>query len=101
MVFVESTISDVTEMTKKLQVQGSSKNTHYLSQTRSAALNNQLQDKFASWYPEFVLDLYRGGKLYTSRHSAPDPITCIPQNRARMSCLALYITRICRSTVLK
>ncbi|EEY5898150.1 ISKra4 family transposase, partial [Escherichia coli] len=51
--FVESTINEVIarRMAKKQQMQWSRKGAHYLLQTRTAVLNNELQDKFASWYP--------------------------------------------------
>ncbi|EFO3029251.1 ISKra4 family transposase, partial [Escherichia coli] len=49
--FVESTINEVIarRMAKKQQMQWSRKGAHYLLQTRTAVLNNELQDKFASW----------------------------------------------------
>ncbi|EAT0258127.1 hypothetical protein EXO80_24955 [Salmonella enterica] len=39
------------------------KGVHYLLQTRTAVLNNELQDKFASWYPGCTIDEQSGGKL--------------------------------------
>lgn len=32
------------------------KGAHYLLQTRTAVLNNELQDKFVCWYPGFQSD---------------------------------------------
>lgn len=56
--FVESTINEVIarRMTKKQQMQWSRKGAHYLLQTQTAALNNELQDKFVFWYPGFQSD---------------------------------------------
>jgi hypothetical protein len=56
--FVESTINEVIarRMAKKQQMQWSRKGAHYLLQTRNAVLNNELQDKFACWYPGFSMD---------------------------------------------
>ncbi len=34
-----------------------------LLQTRTSVLNNELQDKFASWYPGCSIDDQRNGKL--------------------------------------
>ncbi len=34
-------------------MQWSRKGAHYLLQTRTAVLNNELQDKFVCWYPGF------------------------------------------------
>ncbi|TAA14737.1 hypothetical protein EXX01_24215 [Escherichia coli] len=34
----------------------SRKGAHYLLQTRTAVLNNELQDKFVCWYPGFQSD---------------------------------------------
>lgn len=63
--FVESTINEVIarRMAKKQQMQWSRKGAHYLLQTRTAVLNNELQDKFANWYPGCSIDDQRGGKL--------------------------------------
>ncbi|EIS5723623.1 ISKra4 family transposase, partial [Shigella flexneri] len=43
-------------MAKKQQMQWSRKGAHYLLQTRTAVLNNELQDKFVCWYPGFQSD---------------------------------------------
>jgi hypothetical protein len=40
-------------MAKKQQMQWSREGAHYLLQTRTAVLNNELQHKFACWYPGF------------------------------------------------
>lgn len=63
--FVESTINEVIarRMAKKQQMQWSRKRAHYLLQTRTAVLNNELQDKFCSWYPGCTIDDQNGGKL--------------------------------------
>lgn len=63
--FVESTINEVIarRMAKKQQMQWSRKGAHYLLQTRPAVLNNELQGKFASWYPGCTIDEQSGGKL--------------------------------------
>jgi hypothetical protein len=63
--FVESTINEVIarRMAKKQQMQWSRKGAHYLLQTRTAVLNNELQDKFSSWYPGCAIDDQNGGKL--------------------------------------
>ncbi|HAY0613139.1 TPA: ISKra4 family transposase [Escherichia coli] len=63
--FVESTINEVIarRMAKKQQMQWSRKGAHYLLQTRTAVLNNELQDKFASWYPGCTTDAQSRGTL--------------------------------------
>ncbi|KDU22684.1 putative sea14 [Escherichia coli 3-267-03_S4_C2] len=50
-------------MAKKQQMQWSKKGEHYLLQTRTAVLNNELQDKFASWYPGCTIDAQSRGTL--------------------------------------
>ncbi|EOS94403.1 hypothetical protein ETR_13976 [Erwinia tracheiphila PSU-1] len=50
-------------MAQKQQMQWSRKGAHYLLQTRTAILNNELQDKFASGYPGCTIDEQSGGKL--------------------------------------
>lgn len=64
-VFVKSTINEVIarRMTKRQQMQWSREDTHYLLQTRTAVLNNELQDKFASWCPSCTIDVQSGGEL--------------------------------------
>ena len=59
--FVESTINEVItrRMAKKQQMQWSKKGEHYLT----AVLNNELQDKFASWYPGCTIDAQSRGTL--------------------------------------
>lgn len=56
--FVESTINEVSarRMAKKQQMQWSREGAHYLLQARAAVLNNELQDKFAQWYPGFKIN---------------------------------------------
>ncbi|EHQ5579793.1 ISKra4 family transposase, partial [Escherichia coli] len=44
-------------------MQWSRKGAHYLLQTRTAVLNNELQDKFASWYPGCTIDAQSRGTL--------------------------------------
>ena len=63
--FVESAINEVIarRMAKKQQMQWSRKGAHYLLQTRTAVLNNELQDKFASWYPGCTIDAQSRGAL--------------------------------------
>lgn len=63
--FVELTINEVIarRMTKKHQMQWSREFAHYLLHTRTAVLNNELQDKFASWYLGCRIDVQSGGKL--------------------------------------
>lgn len=62
--FVESTINEVIarRMVKKQQMQWSRKGAHYLLQTRTAVLNNELQDRFSVWYPGFTMDEQSDGK---------------------------------------
>ncbi len=50
-------------MAKKQQMQWSRKGAHYLLQTRKVVLNNELQDKFSSWYHGCAIDDKNGGKL--------------------------------------
>ncbi len=56
--FVESTINEVIarRMAKKQQMQWSREGAHYLLQTRTAVLNNELQKRFACWYPGFKIN---------------------------------------------
>ncbi|MCG3471632.1 ISKra4 family transposase [Xenorhabdus bovienii] len=56
--FVESTINEVIarRMAKKQQMQWSREGAHYLLQTRTAVLNNELQNTFVRWYPGFKID---------------------------------------------
>ncbi len=51
--FVESTVNEVVtkRMVKKQQMQWSRQGAHYLLQTRTAALNDDLPDYFEHWYP--------------------------------------------------
>ena len=53
--FVESTINQVVSrrFVTKQQMQWSLKGAHLLLQTRTKALNNELEDVFRRWYPQF------------------------------------------------
>jgi len=53
--FVESTINQVVSrrFVKKQQMQWSLKGAHLLLQTRTKVLNNELEDVFRNWYPQF------------------------------------------------
>jgi hypothetical protein len=53
--FVESTINQVVSrrFVKKQQMQWSLKGVHLLLQTRTKVLNNELEDVFRNWYPQF------------------------------------------------
>lgn len=55
--FVESTVNEVVSkrMVKKQQMQWTLKGAHYLLQTRTAVLNNDLHKNFKRWYPEFKI----------------------------------------------
>jgi len=51
--FVESTINEVVakRMVKKQQMQWTQQGAHYLLQTRTAVLNEELGKHFERWYP--------------------------------------------------
>ncbi len=51
--FVESTVNEVVakRMVKKQQMQWSHMGAHYLLQTRTAVLNEELRGQFEAWYP--------------------------------------------------
>jgi len=53
--FVESTVNEVIakRMAKKQQMQWTHEGAHYLLQTRTAVLNNELHKYFKRWYKEF------------------------------------------------
>jgi hypothetical protein len=53
--FVESTINQVVSkrFVKKQQMQWTLRGAHLLLQTRTKVLNNDLEDVFRSWYPQF------------------------------------------------
>lgn len=55
--FVESTINEVIakRMVKKQQMQWSQQGAHYLIQTRTAVLNDDLKTQFEHWYPGIKL----------------------------------------------
>ena len=56
--FVESTINEVVSkrMVKKQQMQWTQIGAHYMLQTRSAVLNNDLQEYFGRWYKGFNIN---------------------------------------------
>jgi hypothetical protein len=70
--FVESTINEVVakRMVKKQQMQWTYAGAHYMLQTRSAVLNNELQDDFRRWYPGFHISQEGKSTLSESRKSA-------------------------------
>ena len=53
--FVESTINQVVSrrFVKKQQMQWTLRGAHLLLQTRTKVLNNELDDVFRRWYPQF------------------------------------------------
>ena len=53
--FVESTVNQVISkrMVKQQQMQWSQKGAHLLVQMRTTVLNNELDDLFRRWYPNF------------------------------------------------
>ena len=53
--FVESTINQVVSrrFVKKQQMQWTLKGAHLLLQARTKVLNNELEDVFRRWYPQF------------------------------------------------
>jgi hypothetical protein len=53
--FVESTINQVVSrrFVKKQQMQWTLRGAHLLLQTRTKVLNNELEDVFRCWYPQF------------------------------------------------
>ena len=53
--FVESTINQVVSkrFVKKQQMQWTLRGAHLLLQTRTKVLNNELEDVFRGWYPQF------------------------------------------------
>ena len=53
--FVESTVNQVVSkrMVKRQQMQWSQRGAHLLLQTRTRVLNDDLEDTFRGWYPEF------------------------------------------------
>ncbi|MFT4573018.1 MAG: hypothetical protein ACI85E_000212 [Marinomonas primoryensis] len=56
--FVESTVNEVVakRMVKKQQLQWSQRGAHYLLQTRTAVLNEELREQFEQWYPGMKAD---------------------------------------------
>ncbi len=59
--FVESTINEVVSrrMVKKEQMKWPYEGAHYLLQTRTAVLDNELQEDFGRWFPGFQVN--KGG----------------------------------------
>ena len=53
--FVESTINQVVSkrFVKKQQMQWTSRGAHLLLQTRTKVLNDDLENVFRDWYPQF------------------------------------------------
>lgn len=53
--FVESTVNQVISkrMVKRQQMQWSQRGAHLLLQTRTRVLNDQLEQTFRGWYPQF------------------------------------------------
>ena len=53
--FVESAVNQVVSkrMSKRQQMQWSRRGAHLLLQTRTRVLNNDLEETFRGWYPEF------------------------------------------------
>jgi hypothetical protein len=56
--FVESTINQVVSrrFVKKQQMEWTLRGAHFLLQTRTKVLNNELDDTFRNWYPHFRAD---------------------------------------------
>jgi hypothetical protein len=56
--FVESTVNEVVSkrMAKKQQMQWTDRGAHFMLQTRTAVLNNDLINDFERWYPGFLAD---------------------------------------------
>ena len=56
--FVESTINQVVSrrFVKKQQMQWTLKGAHLLLQARTKVLNNELEDVFRRWYPQFRIE---------------------------------------------
>ena len=56
--FVESAINEVVSkrMVKRQQMQWTYKGAHYLLQTRTAVLNNELQEDFSRWFHGFQIN---------------------------------------------
>jgi hypothetical protein len=65
--FVESTINQVVSrrFVKKQQMQWTLKGAHLLLQTRTKVLNDELDDVFSRWYPQFRTLLVGNPKNFT------------------------------------
>ena len=63
--FVESTINEVVakRMAKKQQMQWTHEGAHYILQTRTAVLNNDLKKHFERWYPGLKISDNQGTHL--------------------------------------
>jgi len=63
--FVESTINEVVakRMVKKQQMQWTHEGAHYLIQTRTAVLNNELHGHFERWFPGFNIKNQRDASV--------------------------------------
>lgn len=68
-VFVESTINEVVakQMVKKQQMQWTHIGAHYLLQTRTAVLNDELHEHFSRWFPGFNIKNHRDVLLETRK----------------------------------
>ena len=69
--FVESTINEVVakRMVKKQQMQWAHIGAHYLLQTRTAVLNDELHEHFSRWFPGFNIKNHRD-VLFETRKAA-------------------------------
>ena len=70
--FVESTINEVVakRMVKKQQMQWTHEGAHYLLQTRTAVLNNDLHRHFERWYPGLKIENSVEGRESTLKLAA-------------------------------
>ncbi len=70
--FVESTINEVVakRMVKKQQMQWTHEGAHYLLQTRTAVLNDELDDHFERWYPGLKIGEKAGSDEPTMKMAA-------------------------------
>ena len=70
--FVESTVNEVVtkRMVKKQQMQWSQEGAHYLLQTRTAALNDDLPSYFERWYPGLKINGDRDRQMIDYKKAA-------------------------------
>jgi hypothetical protein len=70
--FVESTINEVIakRMVKKQQMQWTQEGAHYMLQTRTAVLNNDLQDDFSRWYPGICISHSKKNEVLKMKKAA-------------------------------